>query len=199
MSRKLCENICKFFLCNLSSNLKLCFFISLVYFDNKIGGYSYPRQKKGTIRAAHLYYTIPKPIYFRDTIYRKLRLPRPWRVSMIRKYHNPTLQTNLWHHEEEPQTTNSHETSGRQLLQNNQLSLPRQDDRKAGKVTKICITKQRPTQSPPTVNIYTDIVQSTDESTLIFSYIRRFGSFFGFKILNFNIFGGFQKMNIFGA
>ena len=34
--------------------------------------------------------------------------------------------------------------------------------------------------------------------TLRFSYIRRLGSFFGFKILNFNIFGGFQKkMNIF--
>ena len=29
--------------------------------------------------------------------------------------------------------------------------------------------------------------------TLIFSYIRRLGSFFGVKILNFNIFGGFQK------
>ena len=29
--------------------------------------------------------------------------------------------------------------------------------------------------------------------TLIFSYIRRLGSLFGFKILNFNILGGFQK------
>ena len=29
--------------------------------------------------------------------------------------------------------------------------------------------------------------------TLIFSYIRRLGSFFGFKILNFNIFGGFSE------
>ena len=29
--------------------------------------------------------------------------------------------------------------------------------------------------------------------TLIFSYIRRLGSFFWFKILNFHIFGGFQK------
>ena len=29
--------------------------------------------------------------------------------------------------------------------------------------------------------------------TLIFSYIRRLGSFFGFNILNFNIFWGFQK------
>ena len=27
----------------------------------------------------------------------------------------------------------------------------------------------------------------------MFSYICRLGSFFGFKILNFNIFGGFQK------
>ena len=32
--------------------------------------------------------------------------------------------------------------------------------------------------------------------TLIFSYIR-LGSFFWFKILNFNIFWGFQKNNIF--
>ena len=36
--------------------------------------------------------------------------------------------------------------------------------------------------------------------TLIFSYIRRLGHFLGFKILNFNIFGVFQKkMNIFGG
>ena len=33
--------------------------------------------------------------------------------------------------------------------------------------------------------------------TLILSYIRRLGSFFGFKILNFNIFGGFQKNEYF--
>ena len=33
--------------------------------------------------------------------------------------------------------------------------------------------------------------------TPIFSHIRRLGSFFGFKILNFNIFGGFQKKIIF--
>ena len=29
--------------------------------------------------------------------------------------------------------------------------------------------------------------------TLIFSYIRRLGPFFGVKFLNFNIFWGFQK------
>ena len=33
--------------------------------------------------------------------------------------------------------------------------------------------------------------------TLIFSYIRWPGLFLGFKILNFNIFGGFRKLNIF--
>ena len=33
--------------------------------------------------------------------------------------------------------------------------------------------------------------------TLIFSHIRRLGPFFGFKILNFNIFGGFQKNKYF--
>ena len=33
--------------------------------------------------------------------------------------------------------------------------------------------------------------------TLIFSYIRRLGSFFWFKILKFNIFGGFQKNKYF--
>ena len=36
-------------------------------------------------------------------------------VCMIRKYHNHTLQTNPRHHEEEPQSTNSHMISGRQL------------------------------------------------------------------------------------
>ena len=33
--------------------------------------------------------------------------------------------------------------------------------------------------------------------TLIFSNIRRLGSFLGFKILNFNIFGGFQRNKYF--
>ena len=33
--------------------------------------------------------------------------------------------------------------------------------------------------------------------TLIFSYIRRLGPFFGFKILNFDIFLGFQKNKYF--
>ena len=33
--------------------------------------------------------------------------------------------------------------------------------------------------------------------TLIFSYILRLGPFFGFKILNFDIFGGFQKNKYF--
>ena len=35
--------------------------------------------------------------------------------------------------------------------------------------------------------------------TLIFSYIRRLGPFFGVKFLNFNIFWGFQKYDFFGG
>ena len=34
-------------------------------------------------------------------------------VSMIRKYHNHTLQTNPWRCEEEPQINTNHKTSGR--------------------------------------------------------------------------------------
>ena len=40
---------------------------------------------------------------------------------------------------------------------------------------------------------------SSQGGTLTFLYIRRLGLFFGFKILNFNIFWGFQKINIFGV
>ena len=40
-------------------------------------------------------------------------------------------------------------------------------------------------------------VNKPQGGTLIFSHIRRLGPFLGFKILNFNIFGGFQKINIF--
>ena len=49
-------------------------------------------------------------------------------VSMIRKCHNHTPQTNPRHREEEPQNTGCHKTSGRQLKQSNQLSFPHQDD-----------------------------------------------------------------------
>ena len=45
---------------------------------------------------------------------------------MIRKYHNLKPQTTPWHREEEP--LNHHETPGRQIKQNNQPSLPAQDD-----------------------------------------------------------------------
>ena len=57
-------------------------------------------------------------------------------MSMIMKYYNHTLQTNQQHREEEPQKVYSHKTPGRQLKQSNQLSLPRQDDRKTRKDTK---------------------------------------------------------------
>ena len=45
---------------------------------------------------------------------------------MINKYHNHKPQTTPWHREEE--TLNHHETQGRQIKQNNQLSLPHKDD-----------------------------------------------------------------------
>ena len=47
-------------------------------------------------------------------------------VSMIRKYHNYKTQTTPWHREEKP--LNHHETPGRQMKQNNQLSFRHQDD-----------------------------------------------------------------------
>ena len=47
---------------------------------------------------------------------------------MIGKYHTHKQQTNLQHHKEEAKHINSHKTSGRQLKQNNQLSLPPQDE-----------------------------------------------------------------------
>ena len=72
------------------------------------------------------------------------------KVSMIRKYHNHTLQTNPQHREEEPRNTNSQQISGilRQLKQSNQLSLPHQDDCITRKDTKYCITKQGPNRNP---------------------------------------------------
>ena len=45
---------------------------------------------------------------------------------MIRKYHNHKLQTTPWHRKEE--LLNHQKTPGRQIKQNNQLSLPHQDD-----------------------------------------------------------------------
>ena len=45
---------------------------------------------------------------------------------MVRKKHNHKLQTNLWHHEDEPH--NNLNSPGGQAKQSNQLSLPHQDD-----------------------------------------------------------------------
>ena len=67
----------------------------------------------------------------------KFGLPFVLKVSVIRKYHNRTLQTNSWHHEEEPQHINSNKTSRLQLKQSNQLSLPSQDDCKTIKAQRI--------------------------------------------------------------
>ena len=61
--------------------------------------------------------------------------------SMIRKYHNHKLQTDPWHHEEEPH--NTHETLWIQTKQSNQLYLPDQDDCKTRMDIKSRITKHR--------------------------------------------------------
>ena len=54
--------------------------------------------------------------------------------------------------------------------------------------TRVLATLPNPTPTHPTHN-----PRGGGGGTLIFSYVRRLGSFFGVKILNFNIFGGFQK------
>ena len=69
---------------------------------------------------------------------------------MIGKYHNHTMQINPRRREEEPQNTNSHKTSGRQLKQSNQLTLPREDYCKTRKDKQKCITKQIPTHKTHT-------------------------------------------------
>ena len=42
-------------------------------------------------------------------------------------------------------------------------------------------------------------ISPREGGTLIFLYIPRLGSFLGVKILNFNIYGVFRKINIFGG
>ena len=59
---------------------------------------------------------------------------------MIRKYHNHKPQTTLWHREEEQ--LNHHETPGRQIKQNNQLSPAHQNDCNTRTYTKQHTTKQ---------------------------------------------------------
>ena len=60
---------------------------------------------------------------------------------MIRKYHIHKPQTTPCHHEEE--LLNHHKTSGRQIKQSNQLSLPHQDDCNTRMGIKYRATKHR--------------------------------------------------------
>ena len=68
---------------------------------------------------------------------------------MVGKYHYHILQTKPPHREEEPQNSNSHKTSGKQLKQSNQLSLPHQNGCKTSKDTKHCTTKHGRNTEPP--------------------------------------------------
>ena len=74
---------------------------------------------------------------------------------MIRKYHTHTLQTNTWHREEEPENTNIHKTSEKQLKVINQIFHPQQGDCKTRKDTNHCIsdTKHRTTTMGATIRI----------------------------------------------
>ena len=54
--------------------------------------------------------------------------PYKMQVSMIRKYHTHTLQTNGQYRDEEPHNTDQPQDTSRQLKQSNQLSLPHRDD-----------------------------------------------------------------------
>ena len=69
-------------------------------------------------------------------------------MDLSRKYHNHTLQTKPRHREEEPQNTNSHATSGRQLKQGKQLLLPRQDDLKLERTQSDAQQNKDQTQNP---------------------------------------------------
>ena len=60
---------------------------------------------------------------------------------MIRKYTNHKLQTNPWHHKEEPHY--HQETPGRQTKKSNQLSLPHQNDGNTRMDIKLRTTKHR--------------------------------------------------------
>ena len=55
----------------------------------------------------------------------------------------------------------------------------------------------QPATLPSQVYHSTTEPQRPGGGTLIFSYIHRLGPFFGGRILNFNIFGGFQKNEYF--
>ena len=73
--------------------------------------------------------------------------PKKW-VSMFRKYHNYTLQTNPLPREGEPQNINSNKAAGIQLKQSNQLSLSRQDDCETIRARIIAYQNKNQTQNP---------------------------------------------------
>ena len=69
-------------------------------------------------------------------------------MIMDGKYHNQTMQTSVWHHEEEAKTRTIkcyHEDTKTVNEKQPTISLPLGNDRKTGKDIKYCIIKQRPT------------------------------------------------------
>ena len=87
------------------------------------------------------------------------------------------MQTYPSHPEEEPQNTNSHKTSGKQLKQNNQLSLPLQDDCKTRKDTQKCIAQQRPnTERTLTMGVHKMNQQQQNHSLKMDSSVPHLGA-----------------------
>ena len=84
-------------------------------------------------------------------------------MSLIRKYFNHTLQTNPRHCEEELHNINSHKAPGKQLKQSNQLSLPRQDDCKTRKDTKVSHKKLK---NPQTIVVHKTMNQQQQNRSL---------------------------------
>ena len=68
-------------------------------------------------------------------------------MSIIRKYHTHTLQTNPQHFKEGPQNIYSSEIFIRQQQQSNQLPLPLKDDCKTRKKQSNAYQKIRQTQN----------------------------------------------------
>ena len=59
---------------------------------------------------------MPSSVIYEPTPTKNLGIQELKKVSMIKKYHNHTLQTNPWHREEEPQNMYSNNISSSREL-----------------------------------------------------------------------------------
>ena len=99
---------------------------------------------------------------------------------MIRKYHNHKLQTNPWHHEEEPHI--NHEIPERKTKQSNQLSLVYQDDCKTRMDIKKPTTKHRTIADSYNGSNNKQQVNNNRTTTLEWTDTRGFIAFYWYQI-----------------